>query len=61
MFVRTFPLWPEGKYQRGQTHEHFFLHDLPFESNVRKPAGRFNHWQRNLRQSPTGHLCFLCV
>src|SRR5438046_2552319 len=56
MVVRTFPLWKDGKYWPGQTHEDFSLRDLPFESATRKPAGRFNHWRLNLRQSPDGTL-----
>jgi hypothetical protein len=57
MYARTFPMWPEGKFHLDQTYDDFFLHDLPFESEVRKrkPAGRFNHWRRfHLRDSPDG-------
>jgi hypothetical protein len=56
MLVRTFPLWREGKFKPGQTYRNYFLHDLPFETPKRKPAGRFNHWKLNLRGSPDGTL-----
>ena len=56
MHVRTFPLWPEGKFWPDQTYADFFLRDLPFQSEWRDPAGRFNYWQKNLRLSPDGTL-----
>jgi hypothetical protein len=56
IYVRTFPLWPEGKFRPDWTYEHFFLRVLPFETKEWKPAGRFNHWKLNLRGSSDGTL-----
>jgi hypothetical protein len=56
MYVRTFPLWPEGKFKPEWTYEHFFLRVLPFETEEWNPAGRFSHWKQNLRGSPDGTL-----
>jgi hypothetical protein len=57
MDVRAFPLWPEGKFWPDQTYADFFLRDLPFRSEWRDPAGRFNHWRKfHLRWSPDGTL-----
>lgn len=41
MHVRTFSLWPEGKFKPEWTHEHFFLQVLPIETEEWRPAGRF--------------------
>jgi hypothetical protein len=58
MFVRTFPIWEEGKLLPYKfTSEQFFRSVVPFEYSWRGQAGRFNHFRGvDLRSSPDGTL-----
>ena len=58
MFVRTFPVWEDGKLVPYKlTAEEFFRTIVPFFHEWRGQAGRFNHFRGvDLRGSPDGTL-----